>query len=185
MDAASIIASGNNTTTTTKAKESGFSAMTSEDFTKLIFEELTNQDPLAPNDTNALIQQIANIRNIQSDLDLSTNLGSLVDQQSFAAATSVIGKFVSGISDESGRVSGIVKSVVRTTEGTVVSLKNGEIISFDKVDAIREPDAAPTTAAATSAATAPQAATQSKNETQSTPVAAAQAFARALAGSAM
>ena len=71
----------------TSVTGTGFSGLASSDFTKLIFEELTNQDPLAPNDTNALIQQIANIRSIQSDMDLSDRLGSLVSQQEFTAAS--------------------------------------------------------------------------------------------------
>lgn len=119
---------------------SGFSNLSSADFTKLIFEELTHQDPLAPNDTNTLIQQVANIRSIQSDMDLSDRLGGLVSQQEFTAASNTIGKLVSGITDENTRVTALVRSVVRTTEGTVLALDDGSIVSFDKVDVIREPD---------------------------------------------
>lgn len=119
----------------------GFSGLSSSDFTKLIFEELTNQDPLAPNDTNALIQQIANIRSIQSDMDLSDRLGSLVSQQEFTAASNTIGKLVSGITDDNARVTEIVRSVVRTSEGTILALADGNLVSFDRVDLIREPDA--------------------------------------------
>lgn len=119
----------------------GFSNLSSADFTKLIFEELTNQDPLAPNDTNALIEQIANIRSIQSDVDLSDRLGSLVSQQEFTAASNTIGKLVSGITDDNFRVTDLVRSVVRTPEGTVLALADGNLVSFDRIDLIREPDA--------------------------------------------
>ncbi len=126
---------------TTGLSSSGFSSLSSGDFTKLIFEELTNQDPLAPSDTNTLIQQVANIRSIQSDMDLSNRLGSLVDQQEFTAASSAIGKLVSGLTDDNQRVTDVVRSVVRMSDGTVLALADGSFVSFDRVDLIREPDA--------------------------------------------
>lgn len=126
---------------TTGLSSSGFSSLSSGDFTKLIFEELTNQDPLAPSDTNTLIQQVANIRSIQSDMDLSSRLGSLVDQQEFTAASSAIGKLVSGLTDDNQRVTDVVRSVVRMSDGTVLALADGSFVSFDRVDLIREPDA--------------------------------------------
>ncbi|MBK7294568.1 MAG: hypothetical protein IPI84_12515 [Holophagaceae bacterium] len=61
----------------------GYSAMTSSDFTKIILSELGRQDPLAPNDTNQLVQQIANIRGIQSDMDLGDRLSRLVSHDEF------------------------------------------------------------------------------------------------------
>lgn len=129
-------------TTSTSVTGTGFSGLSSADFTKLIFEELTNQDPLAPNDTNALIQQIANIRSIQSDMDLSDRMGNLVDQQEFTAASNTIGKLVSGITDENTRVTEVVKSVVRTSEGTILALADGNLVAFDRVDLIRDAEPA-------------------------------------------
>lgn len=131
---------GSSRTTATSGAGTGFSSLSSADFTKLIFEELTNQDPLAPNDTNALIQQIANIRSIQSDLDLSDRLGGLVAQQEFTAASNTIGKLVSGLNDDNARVTDTVRSVVRTPEGTVLALADGSLVSFDRVDLIRDAD---------------------------------------------
>ncbi len=125
-------------TTSTSVTGTGFSGLSSADFTKLIFEELTNQDPLAPNDTNALIQQIANIRSIQSDMDLSDRMGNLVDQQEFTAASNTIGKLVSGITDDNSRVTDVVRSVVRTSEGTILALADGNLVAFDRVDLIRD-----------------------------------------------
>lgn len=138
--ATAAIGSNSNSTTVTGT---GFSSLSSSDFTKLIFEELTNQDPLAPSDTNALIQQIANIRSIQSDLDLSDRLGNLVAQQEFTAASNAIGKLVSGITDDNVRVTEVVRSVVRTSEGTILALADGSLVSFDRVDLIRGVDATP------------------------------------------
>src|SRR4051812_27189619 len=101
---------------------SGFSALSAEQFSKIIFTELSNQDPLQPNDTNALLQQISSVRSIQSDMDLSQKLEVLVNQNEFAAAATLIGKTVSGVDENNQRVTGKVKSLSRTSSGTVLTL---------------------------------------------------------------
>lgn len=112
------------------------SALSSDDFLKIIFTELTKQDPLAPNDTNALLQQISTVRSIQSDVDLSANLKSLVGQSEFAAASQLIGRQVSGVSDTSERVAGTVTSVLRTSTGPVLKLESGVAIPLAQLDAV-------------------------------------------------
>jgi len=70
---------GGITPSTTPYTGSGFSSLTAEQFSKIIFTELSKQDPLQPNDTNALLQQISSVRAIQSDMDLTSKLDSLVN----------------------------------------------------------------------------------------------------------
>ncbi len=117
----------------------GFSSLTSEDFAKIIFTELGKQDPLAPNDTNALIQQISGIRSIQSNVDLTDKLNDLVSQNEFAGAATLIGKTVSGLSLDLNRVSGAVKTVTRTTSGTLLTLNSGERMLIDYMDSVEQP----------------------------------------------
>ncbi|MFO0832839.1 MAG: flagellar hook capping FlgD N-terminal domain-containing protein [Phycisphaerales bacterium] len=117
----------------------GFSAMSTEDFTKIIFSELSHQDPMSPNDTNALLQQISTIRSIQSDTDLSDGLKNLVTQNEFASAATLIGQPVSGVSDQYARVQGTVKSVSRTANGPVLTLETGERIPIGWLDSITRP----------------------------------------------
>ncbi|CAG0999591.1 hypothetical protein PHYC_02787 [Phycisphaerales bacterium] len=118
------------------ASQSGFSAMTSDDFAKIIFTELTKQDPLSPSDTNALIQQISGIRSIQSNLDLTSKLESLVSQNEFAGAATLIGKQATGLSAEGSRVSGLVKSVSNSREGAVLSLEGGGTLLFSALEKV-------------------------------------------------
>ncbi len=132
MNALDAIGGGTGT-----AGSTGFSGLSSEDFTKIIFTELGKQDPLAPNDTNQLLEQIANIRKIQSDMDLTTRLQSLVGSNEFASATTAIGKFVSGVTSGNQRVSDVVKSVIRTSDGPVLQFEDGRRIEFSRVDSIR------------------------------------------------
>lgn len=122
----------------------GFGSLGSEDFAKIIFAELARQDPLEPSDTNALIQQLSGIRSIQSDMDLSDRLATLVSQNEFASATTLIGRRVSGISLDNERVTGTVKSVARTSIGAVVTLEDGTRLPATNLDEIQSIDPEPT-----------------------------------------
>jgi flagellar basal-body rod modification protein FlgD len=116
----------------------GLNELTSEDFTQLIITELTKQDPLQPNDTNALLNQIATIRSIESDTNLSDSLSGLVRQNDFSSAATLIGKSVSGVSTDNRRVSGVVESIARTREGTSVRLESGETMAWANVDRVQQ-----------------------------------------------
>lgn len=119
---------------TVTSRGSGLSALSTEDFSKIIFTELANQDPLSPNDTNALLNQISTLRSIQADTDLSTRLKNLVQQNQFAAGASMLGKSVSGLTQDNVRAAGIVKSVSNTQDGTVITLETGERMNLANVD---------------------------------------------------
>ncbi len=121
-----------------QAKATGFSALGSDDFAKIIFAELSKQDPLQPNDTNALIQQISGIRSIQSNMDLSTQLKSLVSQNEFSSAAGLMGKLVTGLTDNAYQVSGVVKGIGRSSDGAILTLADGTQIRFSNVQTIAE-----------------------------------------------
>jgi flagellar basal-body rod modification protein FlgD len=121
-----------------------YSQLNTEQFIKIIFTELSHQDPLAPNDSKALLEQLSNIRNIQSDMDLSTRLNSLVAQNEMSAAAGLIGKQISGVSEENRRIQGVVQSVIRTQEGAVLKLPNGQYVRMSNMDEVLPAPAAPT-----------------------------------------
>jgi flagellar basal-body rod modification protein FlgD len=123
---------------------SGFSSLSAEDFTRIILQELSRQDPLQPSDTNSLIQQISGVRSIQSGMDLSERLESLVSQNEFASATTVIGSRVSGVSVDNERVEGVVRSVTRTSYGALLTLEDSTRILMSDVDQIEAPPVEPT-----------------------------------------
>jgi flagellar basal-body rod modification protein FlgD len=113
------------TTTPSAASVNRFSEMSSEDFIKIIFTELTNQDPFQPNDSNALLQQLNSIRSIESDMAMTDKLDALVRDNQLAGASNMIGKYVSGLSDANDPVSGIVVAVVREGDAIKVELDSG------------------------------------------------------------
>ena len=119
---------------------SRFSDMSTEDFIRIIFTELANQDPLAPSDSTALLQQLNSIRSIESDLQLIDQLKALVTENQLAAGSNLIGKFVTGLTASSDRVSGQVRSVSREGDSVVLTLDNGFSVPFDSLDTIHDTD---------------------------------------------
>lgn len=122
---------------TTAPKATGFSSLGADDFSKIIFAELSKQDPLQPNDTNALLQQLSTLRSIQSGMDLSSKLSDVVKQNEFASAATLVGKFVSGLDEFGERASGQVKSISKTTNGATVELLDGSRVAMSNLDEIR------------------------------------------------
>lgn len=117
-------------------KEKGLNALSSEEFMKLVFAELSQQDPLQPNETKDLLQQISSIRSIQSDMELSDRLESIVKQNELSSAAHLIGDFVSGLTEGRERASDFVVSVSRTSEGPVLNLASGQRVAMRDVDEI-------------------------------------------------
>ena len=127
---------------------SGFAALTSEEFIRVIFTELTNQDPLEPSDTGALLDQLNSIRSIESDLQLTRQLEALVTENQLASASNMIGKFIGGHTQNFQRATGYVVSAVRQGDDIMLELDTGWFVPIENVDTIIDPsifpDAEPT-----------------------------------------
>jgi len=115
---------------------SRFNELSSEEFIKIIFTELQNQDPFKPNDSGALLEQLNSIRSIESDIEMSNRLESIVFQNQMSSAGGLIGKRVAGLTENAERVGGTVKSVARTGDEIALVLDNGWIIPMDNVEYI-------------------------------------------------
>jgi flagellar basal-body rod modification protein FlgD len=115
-----------------------FSDLTSEEFVKIIFTELTKQDPLQPNDSKALLDQISSLRQIQSSMDLSNKISTLVSQNELTSASNLIGKFVKGVGTDFKNVEGTVESVIRTRDGALLSLGGNKLLAIDAITSVNE-----------------------------------------------
>jgi len=118
------------------AAKSRFNELSSEEFMKIIFTELQQQDPLKPNDSNALLQQLNSIRSIESDVAMGDKLQSIVFQNQLASAGNLIGKNITGLNDQSQRVSGTVKSVTREGQKVSLILNNNWKVPIDNLENI-------------------------------------------------
>ena len=117
-----------------------FAAMGSEDFIRVMFTELTNQDPLSPNETKDLLQQISTLRSIESDINLGKKLEGMARQNEITSASSLVGKFVTGKSEAGQDVAGFVDSVSITSEGSVLNLGSGYRVPLDRLAEVVDPD---------------------------------------------
>lgn len=123
---------------TASTGRNAFGELKAEEFVKIIFTELANQDPLQPNDSQALLEQLSSIRSIQSDVDLGQRLEALVDQNELASASNLIGRSVKGRTDAGQVVTGIVKSVSRTADGAVLNLREGHRMPMSGLNEVLE-----------------------------------------------
>ena len=123
----------------TAATPSRFNELTSSDFVKIMLTELSNQDPLKPNDSSALLQQFSSIRNIEADLALQTKLETVVTQGQLSTAGSLLGKYVVGFTDNFADAEGFVNSISQTASGPVLNLSDGSRVSFKNISQIYDP----------------------------------------------
>lgn len=131
MDAVSALSGGG----IAPAAERGFGALDSDEFTKLILTELGNQDPLEPNDTGALLEQLATIRSIESDTKLNTTLSAMTDRADFMGAAGLIGQRVTTDSaSETGPR--LVVSVLQGEGGVSVKLQDGAVVPLRSVTGV-------------------------------------------------
>jgi len=135
MSAIGDFSSGNPVSSTDDA----FNTLSSSEFLQIIFTELQNQDPLEPQDSQAMLNQLSALRSIESDTNMVASLENLVAQNEFAAASQLIGSLVSGVTVDNQRMADLVVSVSQTSEGPVLNLYGGSQMFFDQVDEIAGP----------------------------------------------
>jgi flagellar hook assembly protein FlgD len=115
-----------------------FEELSSEDFMRIMFAELSRQDPLNPQDSKALLEQINSVRSIESSMRLMDRLGDLVGQNQFVAAGMLVGKEVLGLNEFFEQVQGRVKSAEVEGDRIVLTLDSGERVPFENVQSIME-----------------------------------------------
>ncbi len=122
----------------------GVGSLDSQDFFKLLIAQLTNQDPLEPMDNQDLLNQISSIRDIELSTGLTESLQSVVGQQRFASASSMIGNYVRSLPGEDGLVrQGIVVGVRFEGDGTPqLQLADGTELAIDQVASVEPADRA-------------------------------------------
>lgn len=118
----------------------GFGRLKTDEFVEIIFSELQNQDPLQPNDSQALLEQLSSIRSIQSDIELADRMDAIAAQGQLTEAAAMIGRFVSGLDENSERVADWVGSVSRTDGGIVLNLTGGQRVPIGQIDEVLDGD---------------------------------------------
>ena len=143
----SAAANVNTTLATQDATSLGFADLRPEDFLALMIQELKSQDPLDPQDTGQLLEQLSSIRQIEQATTTANTLGSLAQALQafngarFADPGSLIGSFIAGTvtgpNGESTELQGVVLGVRFEGNGEAIfELHNGTSIPADRVEQI-------------------------------------------------
>jgi len=80
-------------------------------FLAMMIAELQNQDPMNPMDNAQLLQQVSQIREIESNMRLVNTLESLAKAQNITGGALLIGKQIKGLDAQGNSVSGKVDKV--------------------------------------------------------------------------
>jgi len=115
-----------------------YANLSSGEFLQIILSELSNQDPLAPNDTTALLEQLSSLRSIESQVSLESELKSLVTQNAISSSAGMIGKFVEGVDDNNQTLGGVVASLSIEEGKPVLKLADGSSLPAERVTRVRE-----------------------------------------------
>jgi flagellar basal-body rod modification protein FlgD len=118
-----------------------FGSMSSEDFIKILTEQLANQDPFEPQDSSVLLEQLSTLRTVESQMSLSDSIAELVLQNQVATAGGLIGKSVEGRDSDFKSVDGIVTAVTVQGGAAYLELDNGKSLPMGNVTRIVETDA--------------------------------------------
>ncbi len=80
-------------------------------FLKLLIAELRHQDPLSPMDNHQLLQQIAQLRAVESNMQLTRTLEAVMRGQSLQTAASLFGQQVAGAADSGRTIQGAMEQI--------------------------------------------------------------------------
>lgn len=115
-----------------------YANLSSGEFLQIILSELSNQDPLAPNDTTAILEQLSSLRNIESQVSLESQLEALVTQNAISSSAGLIGKFVEGLDANNRTVSGTVLSLAVEEGKPILKLADGTSLPADRVTQVHD-----------------------------------------------
>jgi len=113
-----------------------YNSLSTGDFLKVMFSELTRQDPLQPSQTKDLMEQIATIRSIESNLSLSDSLKTVVHQNEVTSAGNLVGQSIKGLGDSGEALQGVVKSVSISKDGVLLNLTGGQKMQLKNMQEI-------------------------------------------------
>lgn len=108
-------------------------SMKPEDFLSIMIKELQQQDPFNPTSSKDLIDQVGQVSNIQSSMELTKTLRELSMSQKLTSASSLLGKVILGRSTDGDEVSGLVTAIKKEGDGVYLELDSGERLPISNV----------------------------------------------------
>ncbi len=100
--------SSTGTTATDSSPKTGFAALDSTAFMKMLIVQLQNQDPTEPMTNSELLNQLTSMQSLTSNTELTSAIKSLTSSQQLSSAASYIGRAIVGQTDDNQAVGGTV-----------------------------------------------------------------------------
>lgn len=129
---------GRETSTTYKREQaekeaSGSGKVSHVDFLKLLTTQLTNQDPLNPMQDVDFTGQLAQLQALDEQMEMTKAMKAMRIDTQFQAATSMIGKFVTGVDATGNKATGMVARVGQDVDGVYMELSNGQKVGVGDI----------------------------------------------------
>lgn len=104
-----------------------FSGMDSTAFLKLLVAQLRYQNPMAPSDPSAMLQQTSALRQVESLNQISRAQEQMVAMQQASMAAGLVGRHVTAVGLDGSAVAGTVDAVRFTAAGPLLVIGDREV----------------------------------------------------------
>lgn len=121
----------------------GLSQLDSDAFLKLLVAQMRYQNPMAPTDATAMLEQTAQFTTVETLQAISETNQALLGFQQTTMALSVVGKEVSAFGLDGSQVEGMVETVRFTADGPFLQLDSGIEIPLANVIDVSTPPPPP------------------------------------------
>lgn len=134
MDSVTNILNSTPNVNVVDAADQGFSGLTSDDFMRLLIVQLQNQDPTNPMESDQLLAQVSDMRNLQASIQLESALEGLTLGQQLSSSASFLGKTITGsVGDDP--ISGEV-TAVQVRDGQAYLRVNGQDVAMKDIESV-------------------------------------------------
>jgi len=135
MSTTGVTSSSSSSSTDTSATASAYSSLSTDDFMKLFIAEMQNQDPTNPMETSELVAQLNEIWQMQTSQEMIESLEAVTLGQHLSAASNLLGRTVTGLTDDAETVTGRVAQI-SIEEGVPRLVVGDYTISLESVSEI-------------------------------------------------
>ena len=118
--------------TITKTGTTSGYGLSTDDFMKLFLAQLQNQDPTKPMDDSQMLNQLAQMTQVQT----LQGVESALKGSQLAQSSALIGKTVTGVDVNGTAVTGVVGSVVQSTDAGLVLKVGSQYVKPDDVTTV-------------------------------------------------
>lgn len=120
--------------------ETGLGQLGTDAFLKLLVAQLKYQNPMAPSDGTAMLQQTAQFTTVETLKQISEANQRLMGFQQVTMALTIVGKSITAVGLDGSHVSGEVQGIRFTADGPFLRLDSGVEVPMDNVLSVSAPD---------------------------------------------